>query len=226
MLNDAIADTVQQQNPSVSHVIPVRSYPESNIPISIDTRHAEVARQAVAAGADLVNDVSGGMHDPDMLPTISVLGVPVVLMHMRGTPETMATLGTYEDSVQEVAEELRQRSEQAERAGIHRWLQVVDPGIGFAKGLTDNLRLLKNLDRIRETTNNLPIMLGTSRKGFLGSLSNVDVPGDRDPGTIASCVAAICLDDTADRGSTIVRVHNVSAFKQAALVMDAIRKSD
>jgi dihydropteroate synthase len=208
----------------LERVIPVieRIRRESDIPISIDTRHSHVARQAVFAGADIVNDVSGGMHDADMLGTVAGLGVPMILMHMRGSPETMLSLTQYDDVVQEVGNELQRRTEMAEKAGIHRWLQVVDPGIGFAKGLQENLRLLKNIGRIRTVTNNLPILLGASRKGFIGKLANVDVPSDRDPGTIASCIASLCLDDSAV-DCNILRVHNVAACKQAAKVMDAIR---
>ncbi|GKY97015.1 hypothetical protein MPSEU_000660300 [Mayamaea pseudoterrestris] len=195
----------------------------SDIPISIDTRHAIVAKAAIDAGADIVNDVSGGQFDKQMLSTVAKLAVPMVLMHMRGTPETMQLLAQYENVVKDVADAMAERSAAAERAGVHRWTQVIDPGIGFAKGTKGNLQLLGNLKRLRSVTRNLPIMLGTSRKGFIGRLTGTDAAKDRDPGTIATMVAALCLDDSADAGCNLVRVHNVSACKQAMVVIDAIR---
>ena len=116
----------------------------SAIPISSDTRHAAVARAAVEAGADIVNDVSGGTFDDDMFATVAELGVPIILMHMRGTPETMQSMTEYEDVVAEVVVALLGRSRQAEKAGIPRWMQVLDPGIGCAKHLRGNLLLLKH----------------------------------------------------------------------------------
>lgn len=172
-----------------------------------------------------MNDVSGGTFDPNMLTTVAQLGVPVILMHMRGTPETMMSMTCYENVVDEVASALTERSRAAEEAGIHRWLQVVDPGIGFAKDLEGNLALLGNLSKLRKETGNLPLLLGTSRKGFIGRLTGVDVPAARDPGTIASCVAALCLDETAKRGCNLIRVHNVADNKQAMVIMDVIRKA-
>lgn len=199
---------------------------DPNLPISIDTRNSRVAREAVEAGADIVNDVSAGRHDPDMLRIVADLGVPMVLMHMRGTPETMRSKASYDESlggvVAEVSRELEEQCQAAEAAGIHRWMQIVDPGIGFAKTLPQNLQLLKRLDHLRSTTGNLPILLGTSRKGFIGSLTGVAGPSDRDPGTIASVVASLCLDPTPN-ACNIVRVHNVAACKQAILTMDSIR---
>ena len=204
----------------------VRAIADPNLPISVDTRSCRVARDAVEAGADIVNDVSAGRHDPDMFRTVADLGVPMVLMHMRGTPETMRSMASYDESrggvVAEVSRELEERCQAAEAAGIHRWMQIVDPGIGFAKTLPQNLQLLKRLDHLRSTTGNLPILLGTSRKGFIGSLTGVAEPSDRDPGTIASVVASLCLDPTPN-ACNIVRVHNVAACKQAILTMDSIR---
>ncbi len=130
----------------------------TDIPISIDTRHAAVARAAIEAGADIVNDVSGGTFDKEMLPTVASLRVPVILMHMRGTPETMQTMTEYDDIVENVIAALLERSKAAELAGIPRWLQVVDPGIGFAKDQMGNLRLLKNLNKIRKELEDMPLL--------------------------------------------------------------------
>ena len=196
----------------------------SDVPISIDTRHSVVARAAVEAGADIINDVSGGSFDPEMLSTVADLGVPIVLMHMRGTPETMEILTDYDDVVEDVTKALLERSSEAEREGIPRWLQVLDPGIGFAKDLQGNLQLLKNLSAIRSMLGGAPILLGTSRKGFIGKITGEKIAEERDYGTVASCIAAICLNDGLD-SCNILRVHNVKGSKQAAMVMDAIRKS-
>ncbi|CAB9508726.1 Folic acid synthesis protein FOL1 [Seminavis robusta] len=207
---------------------------KSDIPISIDTRHSKVAQAAIEAGADIVNDVSGGTFDPDMLSTVASLGVPIVLMHMRGIPETMQTfVDQYSEKgvVQDVITALNQRCDAAEAAGIPRWMQIVDPGIGFAKDLEGNLSLLRHLNSLRANMRmgkSTPILLGTSRKGFIGKLSHVTKAEGRDFGTVASCVAALCLgndDNTigqSQRVCNIIRVHNVKAMKEAALIMDAI----
>jgi len=220
----------------------------SDVPISIDTRRATVARAAIEAGADIVNDVSGGTFDPEMLPTVANLRVPIVLMHMQGTPETMQSLAhNYTDSVvEDVTRKLQERCAAAEAAGIPRWMQIVDPGIGFAKDTTGNLSLLKHLNDIRYnlgTAGSTPILLGTSRKGFIGKLTDNENPQDRDYGSVASCIAAMCLkrhsfggkdddDDEVDvvaslssEHCTILRVHNVKAMKDAAKVVDAIRRA-
>jgi dihydropteroate synthase/2-amino-4-hydroxy-6-hydroxymethyldihydropteridine diphosphokinase len=197
----------------------------TDVPISIDTRHAAVAKAAIEAGADIVNDVSGGTFDNQMLPTVASLRVPIILMHMRGTPESMQTMTEYNDVVDDVIAALLERSKAAELAGIPRWLQVVDPGIGFAKDQMGNLRLLKNLNKIRKELEDMPLLLGTSRKGFIGQLTNVIDPEDRDYGTIGSCIAALCLGDDEAGGCDILRVHNVKAAKDACVVMDAIRRA-
>ena len=211
----------------------------SDIPISIDTRHATVAEAAVQAGADIVNDVSGGTFDPDMLTTVARLRVPMVLMHMKGIPETMQSLvNDYSNTdnnnhnnkgvVEHVIRALNERCDAAEAAGIPRWMQIVDPGIGFAKDVHGNLSLLRHLNELRSNMRigtSTPILLGTSRKGFLGKLTGVSQAKDRDYATVASCVAALCLDSDAGQGCNILRVHNVKAMKDAILVMEAIRRA-
>jgi dihydropteroate synthase len=175
-----------------------------------------------------VNDVSGGTFDEKMLQTVGELGVPMILMHTRGTPQTMQSLTDYDDVVSDVAAALLHESTiAAKEHSIHRWIQVVDPGIGFAKDLRGNLLLLKNIARIRSMVEDLPVLIGTSRKRFLGEITSVAKAKDRDAGTIASCVAALCLEDhrNADNQQcSILRVHDVAGCKQAAMVMDAIRK--
>lgn len=211
--------------------------------ISIDTRHAAVARAAIDAGADMVNDVSGGTHDPEMLSTVAELGVPIILMHMRGTPATMQNWTDYgggvddkkrgqEALVDAVVESLLERSRMATEAGIPRWMQILDVGIGFAKDFDGNLSLLRQYGRIRSATGGFPLLLGTSRKGFLGKITGEAVAAERDYATLGSCVAALCLgktekqgDNKIDLGCNILRVHNVRAAKQAALVLDTIVNS-
>jgi len=202
----------------------------SDVPISIDTRRSAVARAAIEAGADIVNDVSGGTHDPDMLPAVAEMRVPVILMHMRGTPKTMQTMTEYHDVVGEVAESLKERSQAAEAAGIPRWAQVLDPGIGFAKDLEGNLSLLKASGpggRLRDIVGDVPLLLGPSRKGFIGRIVKEDRAEERDFGSVAACLAGIyqhnLIGGRGDGGCTILRVHNVRGVRQAAMIADAIQ---
>jgi dihydropteroate synthase len=186
-----------------------------------------VAKAAIEAGADIVNDISGGTFDPKMLSIVREFGVPIIFMHMRGTPESMQSMTTYDNVVMDVSNALLLQCDKAQQDyGIHRWKQIIDPGIGFAKDIHGNLALLHNLSIIRTTCQNRPILLGTSRKGFIGTLSGVKEPQHRDVGTIASYSAAICLDQSTpyEQSCTIIRVHNVPICKQAMLVMDAIRR--
>ena len=213
----------------------------SDIPISIDTRNSNVARAAIMAGADIVNDVSGGAHDPEMFATVAYLGVPMIIMHMRGNPKTMQSLtdyscGEHDDRgesnhgvVSVVARELMQCSAAAEAAGIPRWLQIVDPGIGFAKDMHGNLSLLKGVNSLRRYCDNLPLLFGPSRKGFIGTITGETNPEDRDYGTIAACLASLQSssgDCEIDGASNILRVHNVKAVKEAVMVYDAIRSAN
>ena len=214
----AIQEEMQRTIPVIERIRKV-----SDVPISIDTRNAAVAKAAVEAGADIVNDVSGGTHDPEMLATVAALQVPMVLMHMRGTPKTMQSMTDYGDVVSEVASSLLERSQEAEKAGIPRWMQILDPGIGFAKDFDGNLTLLKHCGELRSLVENYPILLGPSRKGFIGAITGETVPSERDYGTAAACLAGIFGKDNG-KGCTILRVHNVRGIKQAARVMDAIQR--
>lgn len=185
------------------------------VPISIDTTRAAVAAAAVAAGADLVNDVSGGTYDPEMLPTVARLGVPVVLMHLRGTPQTMQQLATYTDLVGDVTAVLAQHRDRAVAAGISPDCIVADPGLGFAKTATQNLELLRQLPRLRAALD-LPLLVGPSRKSFIGQILDRPDPKQRVWGTAASCCGAIA------GGADILRVHDVAAMVDVARVADAI----
>ena len=198
----------------------IRAMPEAqDIAISVDTFYAEVARGAVAAGADIINDVSAGMLDAQMLPTIADLQVTVVLMHMRGTPNTMKDMTDYPDGVVEgVANELLDRVRHAERCGIPRWRIVLDPGIGFAKTQAQNLELLRNLQVLRNWPGlrNFPWLVGTSRKGFIGKITGVSAADERIWGTAATVTTSVA------GGADIVRVHDVSEMMQVVKMADAM----
>lgn len=194
-----------------------------DIPISIDTRHATVAQHSIEAGGDMINDVSGGTFDPNMLSTVARLGVPIVLMHMRGTPETMQHMTQYDHIIQDVSSELKQLSYTAHQKGIPSWLQILDPGIGFAKTMDQNLSLVKNFHEWKRCIGPpFPILFGPSRKGFIGKITGVEKPEDRDYGTVATCIlASLRLSGS----PMIVRVHNVRAMKHAYRMMEAIEKA-
>ncbi|KAJ9669631.1 trifunctional dihydropteroate synthetase [Coniosporium apollinis] len=208
----------------IARVLPaitlIKSLPEArNVAVSIDTYRAAVAEAAVKAGADIVNDVSAGTMDPDMLSTVARLGVTVCLMHMRGTPETMTTLTDYPNGVVEtVGRELRERVAAAEEAGIRRWRIILDPGIGFAKNQAQNLELLRRLGELREYEGlqGLPWLVGTSRKGFIGKITGVKEARERSWGTAAAVTAAV------QGGADVVRVHDVDEMAKVVKMADAV----
>ncbi|EFE41644.1 hypothetical protein TRV_03584 [Trichophyton verrucosum HKI 0517] len=208
----------------LSRVIPVieliRSLPEaSKIAISIDTYRANVAEAAVNAGADIINDISAGLLDPEMLPTMARLQKTVMLSHTRGTPKTMNKLTHYPDGVLAgIQSELAERVNAAEQAGVRRWRIIADPGVGFAKTQDQNLTILRNLDQLRqaEELKYMPWLVGVSRKGFVGRITGVKKAGERTWGTAAAVTAAI------SGGADIVRVHDVSEMAQVTRMADAI----
>jgi dihydropteroate synthase len=183
-------------------------------PISVDTVKASVARAAIESGADFVNDVSGGMADPEMLAIVAALGCPIVLMHMRGTPNTMQQMTEYEDVVQEVRDRLAELVNQALAAGVLRDMIAVDPGIGFAKTARQNLPLLRDLAQFQ--TLGCPVLVGVSRKSFIGAILDRPNPKDRLWGTAAACSAAIA------GGTDILRVHDVAQMAEVRSIADAI----
>lgn len=186
---------------------------EVDLPLSIDTRRAAVAEAALAAGASLVNDVSGLTHDPAMAGVVAQAGCPVVLQHSQGTPQTMQRNPTYEDVVEDVRQALAARLEFAVQAGIERSRCIVDPGIGFGKTTVHNLRLLRRLGELRQL--GCPILVGPSRKRFIGEVLGVEVD-DRLEGTAAA--VALCIANGAD----LVRVHDVRSMVRIARLSDAI----
>lgn len=205
-----------------------------NVPISIDTYRADVARAALQAGATVVNDVSGGTRDPSMLPLVAAQGCPYILMHMRGDAQTMVHHSTYEGGVvPDVTAELERAMERALAAGVPRWNVILDPGIGFAKTAQGNLALLRGLSRLTgapagelvapsgapRALRHMPLLLGVSRKRFLREL--LEQPNaeeaQRDRATMAACAAALstgCVD--------IIRVHDVRSAMDTVRTCDAI----
>jgi dihydropteroate synthase len=187
------------------------------VPISIDTRNAATMRAALAAGATIVNDVTGLAHDPEAASIVAAAGCRVVLMHMRGTPLTMTSLTQYDDVVTGVLHELSARVEVALNAGIAHANIIIDPGIGFAKTAAQNLELLQRLPEFAVL--GLPILVGVSRKTFIGTYGDAPDPQRRVPGSIAAALFA------ADRGASILRVHDVAETRQALRVWTALRES-
>ena len=185
------------------------------VPISIDTTKPEVARACLQGGAHAINDVSG-LRDsgPDMAEVVREFGAGLVLMHRRGNPETMQTLADYQDVIAEVSAELETSLELALRAGIGENQLVIDPGLGFAKTVEQNLEIIRGLERFGP--GRLPILLGPSRKSFVGKITGREV-SDREYGTAA--VAAIAVL----KGVSILRVHEVGPMRDAVRMAEAVR---
>jgi dihydropteroate synthase len=204
------------ENTELKRVLPVigRLVKQIKIPISIDTKKAQVARLAVGAGAEIVNDISALHADKKMTKTVKDTGAAVILMHMRGNPQNMQKGNlVYNNLMAEIADYLKESSEKALREGIEKDRLVIDPGIGFGKTPDDNYKIVKNLSRLQVL--GMPIMVGTSRKSFLGKVTGGE-PGERMEGTAATVAAAIM------NGCHIIRVHDVAVMKKVAVVTDAI----
>ena len=200
----------------ISRVVPVIERLSSiiDVPISIDTSKAEVAAAAINAGATMVNDIYGLGADPDLAGVVAEAGVPVVLMHMRGKPDTMYKAARFDDLIADIVKELREALWRAQKAGIDPELTLVDPGIGFAKRPQQNYTLMRHLSAFRSLGR--PIVVGPSRKSFLGAVLDLP-PEERLEGTAAAVSAAVLA------GAHVIRVHDVQAMKRAATVAAAIR---
>jgi dihydropteroate synthase len=184
------------------------------IPLSIDTTKAKVAKLAIVAGAEIVNDISALHGDKTMTKIIRDAGAAVIIMHMRGKPRNMQKGNlVYSNLMGEITDYLKESSEKALKAGIEKDCMVVDPGIGFGKTPEDNYKIIRNLYRLKEL--GMPVMIGTSRKSFIGRITGGE-PEQRMEGTAATVTAAIM------NGCHIVRVHDVAAMKKVAAVTDAI----
>ncbi len=199
----------------IARVVPVIRAVRAAVtqPISIDTRHAETAAAALAAGADLVNDVTGLTGDPQMAAVVAGHQVPVVLQHIQGTPQTMQTAPHYEDVTEDVIAGLRRCLELARAAGIPHERCIVDPGLGFGKRLEHNLRLVRRLGELRAL--GCPILIGPSRKSFIGQV--LDAPVDQ---RLAGTAAVVALGIAA--GADLVRVHDVAFMAEVARMCDAV----
>jgi dihydroneopterin aldolase/2-amino-4-hydroxy-6-hydroxymethyldihydropteridine diphosphokinase/dihydropteroate synthase/2-amino-4-hydroxy-6-hydroxymethyldihydropteridine diphosphokinase/dihydropteroate synthase len=190
------------------------------IPISVDTYRATVAEAAVAAGANLINDVSGGDRSPEMLGLMGRLAVPVCLMHMRGNSETMMGLTDYKsDLISSIKDELSKNVHNALCNGVYRWNILVDPGIGFAKNTEQNYEIIRNLQKLvcEGKLKNFPILVGPSRKKFIGEATAKPFPVDRVWGTAGAAAASIL------NGASVIRVHDVMEMKDVILVANLCR---
>lgn len=184
-------------------------YPE--LVISLDTMKSRVAEEGIKAGADMINDVSSGRYDQGMFPTVARWNVPLILMHMQGMPQTMQVNPSYNDVVTEIVNFLLDRVNSAKSFGINHL--IIDPGIGFGKTLEHNLTILRHLNLFREL--GYPLLLGVSRKSFIGALTN-QPPLGRIFGTAAACTIGVV------QGVDILRVHDPKEMKEVATIADAI----
>src|SRR5436190_7297551 len=203
------------EDEELKRVVPVleaihRARPDAIL--SIDTSKAAVARAALAAGAEIINDVTGLAGDPDMIPLATEAKAGVCAMHMQGTPQTMQNDPTYGDIVAEIHDYLRQRRDALLAAGIDRERICLDPGIGFGKTHEHNIRLMAGCHRFHDL--GCPLLVGHSRKGFIGKLI-ADKAADRTAGTIGGAIAL------ARQGVQIIRVHDVAAVRQALVLFEA-----
>ncbi|MBA3071313.1 MAG: dihydropteroate synthase [Nitrospirae bacterium] len=185
------------------------------VPVSIDTYKAEVAKRALDAGASIVNDISGLRFDPEMPKVVSRYKVPVVIMHIKGTPKNMQANPIYEALIPEIMDYLRESIKLAVESGIAEDKIIIDPGIGFGKTFDHNLEIIKNLHEFKYLEK--PILIGPSRKAFIGKiLDDAPVP-ERLEGTAAAVAISIL------NGANIIRVHDVEEMKKVALVADAVK---
>jgi dihydropteroate synthase len=195
----------------------IRQQVSADIPISIDTTLSAVAKAALAAGADIINDISAGRDDEAILALAAETDAPIILMHSQGAPKTMQDNPYYDDVVQEVLAALYQQIDAALKAGIKKERIAIDPGIGFGKRKQDNIDLLAHLDAFVAT--GYPVLLGTSRKRFMGTICDVSEPSELVTATAVTTALGIMA------GVQIFRVHDIRENRQAADVAWAIRQS-
>ncbi len=191
----------------------IRSF--SDIPISVDTTKAEVAERAIDEGADMVNDISALRFDKNMSDVVAQRGVPVVLMHMKGTPGNMQVAPCYKDVIGEIHDFFRKRINFCMERGITREQIIIDPGIGFGKRFQDNLDIINNIGAFLDLGQ--PVLVGPSRKAFLGCITNRETPSQRDNATCGAAVVAVL------NGASMVRVHEPDCVVDALKVACALR---
>lgn len=207
-----------EQISRIETVLPRIRANHPTIPLSIDTRSAEVAERAIELGADIVNDVSAATADERMVEVVRETGVPLILMHMRETPETMQEGAiVYDEIVEDVLHYLMARVEAVTAAGMRRDMLAIDPGIGFGKTTEHNLSLMRHLDRFVER--GLPVLVGASRKTFIGKILGQPAPADRVAGSV------VCAIQAAMTGVQMIRVHDVAQTKNALRMVSAIRNA-
>ena len=212
------ADPVTTEE-ELARVIPVIEAvrQKHNITISIDTTKAVVAREALKAGANIINDISALRKDPEMIAVVRDSSVPVIIMHMQGTPSDMQIKPVYGDVVADIIDFFKERIDWIISKGVDHNRLIIDPGIGFGKTLHHNLSLIKHLENF--SCLKLPLLLGHSRKRFLGTITGVPAEKDRDLAT--AVITALC----AGKNIAVVRVHNVAAARQALLLAEAVRSA-
>ena len=203
----------------LKRVIPVIKGIRSNNPdilISIDTTKAIVAKEAVEVGANIINDVSGLSFDSQMPKTVASLNVPIIIMHMKGNPRNMQKNPEYKDLIDEILDYFKERIKIATKAGIDREMIILDPGIGFGKTIEHNFQILSKLNKFNKLE--LPLLIGTSRKSFIGLTLNLS-PEDRVDGTAATVAIGV------NNGARIVRVHDVEKMKRVVTITERIRNA-
>ena len=201
----------------LKRTIPLISKIHSNFPrvaISIDTTKSEVAEQAILSGANIVNDISGLSFDDKMVKVVAKYDVPLIIMHMQGKPETMQEAPSYNNLIEDIKSFFDERIQYATRFEIQKNRIILDPGIGFGKSYEDNFKLINQLEKFKDFK--LPILIGPSRKSFIGIALNEE-PESRLEGTLAAVAAGIL------RGAQIVRVHDVKQIRKVAKIIDLIR---
>ncbi|MBC8177616.1 MAG: dihydropteroate synthase [Desulfobacteraceae bacterium] len=201
----------------IDRVIPVIEALQGEIsaPISIDTCKSTVAEEALKAGASIINDISALRFDPEMAQIAAQAGVPVILMHMKGTPGDMQKNPVYDDLINEILDFLKDAVDRAEAAGISRKLTVVDPGIGFGKTFDHNLKIIRDLSRFKSLER--PVLLGPSNKAFIGHILDRE-PHERDTGSMAAVAAGVM------NGAHIIRAHNVKKAVETVRIIDAVKR--
>ncbi len=209
-----VSPTEQKQR-VIPVITAIRQTLKSDILISIDTTSSAVAKAALEAGANIINDVSAGQDDPEILTVSATLNAPIILMHRQGTPKTMQDNPYYEDVIPEVINTLLEQIKLAIQAGVKKENILIDPGIGFGKRKQDNLELLAHLDQF--VALGYPVLLGTSRKRFMGSICNVTEPAELVTATAVTTALGVMA------GVQIFRVHDVKENRQAADVAWAIK---
>ena len=205
------------ESEELNRVIPVIEEIRDKNPkklISIDTTKASVAKHAVEAGADIINDVSGLSFDNNMIDTVARLNIPIIIMHMKGNPLNMQLNPRYKDIINEILDFFKKKIKIAIQSGINRKMIILDPGIGFGKTVQHNFELLSRLNELNVLE--LPIMIGPSRKSFIGITLDLP-PDDRIEGTAAAVSAGVM------NGASIVRVHDVKSMKRVVKIIDEIR---